>query len=32
VYVLDDFAMQARDWCALAAFAALAAVSIVVGR
>ncbi|HEX3748564.1 MAG TPA: cobalt ECF transporter T component CbiQ [Bryobacteraceae bacterium] len=32
VYVLDDFAMQARDWCALAAFAALAAVSIAVGR
>jgi cobalt ECF transporter T component CbiQ len=32
VYVLDDFAMQARDWFALAAFATLAAASILVGR
>jgi energy-coupling factor transporter transmembrane protein EcfT len=32
VYVLDDFAMHARDWFALAAFAALAAASILVGR
>jgi len=32
VYVLDDFAMQTRDWFALAAFAALAAASILVGR
>jgi energy-coupling factor transporter transmembrane protein EcfT len=32
VYVLDDFAMQARDWLALAAFATLAGVAILVGR
>ena len=32
VYVLDDFAMQARDWLALAVFAALAGAAIVVGR
>ena len=32
VYVLDDFAMQARDWLALAAFATLAGAAIVVGR
>ncbi|MEI9970564.1 MAG: cobalt ECF transporter T component CbiQ [Ignavibacteriota bacterium] len=32
VYILDDFAMQARDWLALGAFAAVTAVSVVVGR
>jgi len=32
VYVLDDFAMQARDWFALAAFATVVTVSILVGR
>jgi energy-coupling factor transporter transmembrane protein EcfT len=32
VYVLDDFAMRARDWLALAAFATLAGVAILVGR
>jgi cobalt ECF transporter T component CbiQ len=32
VYILDDFAMQTSDWCALAAFAAVAAAAILVGR
>jgi cobalt/nickel transport system permease protein len=32
VYVLDDFQMQARDWFALAAFATVATIAIVVGR
>lgn len=29
VYLLDDFRMAARDWCALAAFAGVAALAIV---
>jgi cobalt ECF transporter T component CbiQ len=32
VYVVDDFQMQARDWFAMAAFATVAAVSILLGR
>jgi cobalt ECF transporter T component CbiQ len=32
VYVLDDFAMQARDWFAMAAFAAVVTASILLGR
>jgi cobalt ECF transporter T component CbiQ len=32
VYVLDDFAMQARDWLALAAFGVLAAAAVWAGR
>jgi cobalt/nickel transport system permease protein len=32
VYVLDDFAMSARDWFALAAFGALTAGAILAGR
>lgn len=32
VYVLDDFAMQSRDWFALAAFATVATLSILLGR
>jgi cobalt/nickel transport system permease protein len=32
VYILDDFAMHARDWFALAAFATVAAVSVLLGR
>ena len=32
VYLLDDFRMQARDWCALAAFATVAAASVFLGR
>jgi cobalt/nickel transport system permease protein len=32
VYILDDFEMQARDWFALATFAVLATVAILLGR
>jgi cobalt ECF transporter T component CbiQ len=32
VYVLDDFAMQGRDWLALAAFAVLAGAAVWAGR
>jgi cobalt/nickel transport system permease protein len=32
VYILDDFEMHARDWFALASFAALAAASVLLGR
>jgi energy-coupling factor transporter transmembrane protein EcfT len=32
VYILDDFEMQARDWFALATFATLATVVILLGR
>jgi cobalt ECF transporter T component CbiQ len=32
VFILDDFAMQRRDWLALAGFAALAAAAVWAGR
>jgi cobalt/nickel transport system permease protein len=32
IYLLDEFMMQCRDWLALGAFGALAALSIVLGR
>jgi cobalt/nickel transport system permease protein len=32
VYILDDFVMQTWDWLALAAFATVAAASILLGR
>ena len=32
VYVLDDFAMQSRDWLALGTFAVLAGAAVWAGR
>ena len=32
VYVLDDFQMQARDWFASGAFAAVVTASVLLGR